>query len=103
MQVIPTRIEGVEIIRYDSEYSPFGLGDSKIARGFQDAHGLTRQPRLAPESYGQRVVRCFEGELFVVAVDVHPDSSTFGQWQCFYLRGGDQRAVAIAPGIVRWQ
>ncbi|MCA9128524.1 MAG: sugar nucleotide-binding protein [Planctomycetales bacterium] len=104
MQVIPTRIEGVEIIRYDSEYSPFGLGDSKIARGFQDAHGLTRQPRLAPESYGQRVVRCFEGELFVVAVDVHPDSSTFGQWQCFYLRGGDQRAVAIAPGIaLGWQ
>ena len=65
----------------------------------QDNQSLSTQPgtirglhyQKAPMGQG-KLVRCLQGAIFDVAVDIRPDSATFGQWVGETLRamGGEQ-------------
>lgn len=46
-----------------------------------------------------KVVRCLRGAIYDVAVDVRPDSPTFGRWWAIELHEDDDTAVYLGPGI----
>jgi dTDP-4-dehydrorhamnose 3,5-epimerase len=45
-----------------------------------------------------KLVRCSEGAIFDVVVDLRPGSATFGRWLSFELTGTDQRSIYVPPG-----
>lgn len=53
------------------------------------------------EPYQQgKVVRCFEGEIFDVAVDVRPESATYGEHVSFTLSEKNKCALYIPRGFL---
>jgi dTDP-4-dehydrorhamnose 3,5-epimerase len=51
-----------------------------------------------PHAQG-KLVYVLQGEVFDVAVDVRPDSPTFGRWVGVTLSGQDHRQIWIPPGF----
>lgn len=46
-----------------------------------------------------KLVRCAAGAIFDVAVDVRPNSPTFGKWEGFELTGQNRRILYIPGGF----
>jgi dTDP-4-dehydrorhamnose 3,5-epimerase len=117
MKVTPTAIEGVLILE------PKVFGD---ARGFfvesfnqnafneavgdnivfvQDNHSRSSQGvlrglhyQVPPHAQG-KLVRVTQGSVFDVAVDIRPDSATFGKWVGVELTGDNHRQLWLPPGM----
>ena len=70
----------------------------------QDNHSLSQKGTLRglhvqlPLSQG-KLVRCTEGEIFDVAVDIRRGSPTFGKWAGFTLSAESKRMAWIPPGF----
>ena len=117
MKVIPTAIEGVLII----EPKVFGdergfFFESFNQRAFNEAVGHTvdfvqdNHSRSAkgvlrglhfqrpPHAQG-KLVRVTQGSVFDVAVDIRPDSATFGRWVGVELSGVNHRQMWIPAGL----
>lgn len=116
MQVIDTKISGVKIIQ------PKVFGDS---RGFfletyekrrykemldidldfvQDNYsrsqkGVLRGLHFQRSNPQGKLVRVVRGEVFDVAVDIRPDSTTFGQWEGAILSEDNKTQFWIPPGL----
>lgn len=116
MQVIDTKIRDVKIIQ------PKIFGD---ARGFfletfeknryqemlnidfdfvQDNHsrstkGVLRGLHFQTQNPQGKLVRVVRGEVFDVAVDIRPDSPTFGQWEGIILSEENKTQFWIPPGL----
>ncbi|MEH0876404.1 dTDP-4-dehydrorhamnose 3,5-epimerase [Pectobacterium cacticida] len=116
MQVIDTKIADVKIIQ------PNVFGD---ARGFfletfekkryqnmlnidldfvQDNHsrsskGVLRGLHFQTQHAQGKLVRVVRGEVFDVAVDIRPDSPTFGVWQGVTLSEENKTQFWIPPGL----
>lgn len=121
MHRLPTRIEGVELLRAVSQRDVSQRDASRAAVATRS--DLLDDPRAPSEaliigadfgftnelSYTRRrpisrMLRCLAGEVFVAAADIRLGSPTFRQWQGFYLRENEARALSIAPGIAcGWQ
>jgi dTDP-4-dehydrorhamnose 3,5-epimerase len=56
--------------------------------------GMHWQSATAPES---KLVRCVRGAIFDVAVDVDPQSPTFGKWTAATLTQQNRLAMLISP------
>ncbi|MCL5774759.1 MAG: dTDP-4-dehydrorhamnose 3,5-epimerase [Patescibacteria group bacterium] len=54
--------------------------------------------QLPPKAQG-KLVRCLEGQIWDVAVDVRKGSPTYGQWQGLELSGEDGQAVYVPEGF----
>jgi dTDP-4-dehydrorhamnose 3,5-epimerase len=54
--------------------------------------------QLAPKAQG-KLVRAVVGEVFDVAVDIRPESPTFGQWVGEVLSADNKRQLWIPPGF----
>ena len=54
--------------------------------------------QLPPRAQG-KLVRVIAGEVFDVAVDIHPDSATFGTWANNILSAENKRQLWIQPGF----
>ena len=54
--------------------------------------------QLEPKAQG-KLVRCLEGRIWDVAVDVRKNSATFGQWQGLELSEGDGQALFVPAGF----
>ncbi len=67
---------------------------SRSARGV--LRGLHYQ--LAPHAQG-KLVRCTQGRVFDVAVDLRASSPTFGRWAGVELSGDNHRQFWIPPGF----
>ena len=114
MRVIPTAIDGVTIVEpavhadarghfletfHARQYADAGLPVEFV----QDNESLSRQRVLRglhlqlrrPQGKLVRVVR---GEIWDVAVDVRPDSPTFGKWVGVTLSDSNFRQLYVAPG-----
>lgn len=46
-----------------------------------------------------KLVRVVQGDVFDVAVDIRPDSKTFGQWAGVHLSGDNKRQFWVPPGM----
>ncbi|QDY42264.1 dTDP-4-dehydrorhamnose 3,5-epimerase [Candidatus Pantoea soli] len=116
MDVIATRIADVKIIQ------PAVFGD---ARGFfletfekrryqqlldidldfvQDNYSRSAQHVLRGLHFQKtqpqgKLVRVVRGEVFDVAVDIRPDSPTFGQWEGIVLSETNKTQLWIPPGL----
>ena len=116
MNVIKTAIEGAAIIE------PKVYGDE---RGFflesfqaeryqnmlgidlefvQDNHsrsskGVLRGLHFQKSKPQGKLVRVVSGEVFDVAVDIRPNSPTFGQWVGVYLSEANKRQFWVPPGL----
>lgn len=54
--------------------------------------------QLVPKEQG-KLVRCLDGKIWDVAVDIRKNSSTFGKWQGVELSEGDGKAVFVPAGF----
>ena len=116
MNVIPTVISDVLILE------PKVFGDSRgfffesynekvfheatgvIAQFVQDNHsrsarGVLRGLHYQIEQPQGKLVRCTQGEVFDVVVDIRSDSPTFGQWVGEILSEENKRQMWIPPGL----
>ena len=116
MNVIPTAIPDVLILE------PKVFGDSRgfffesfNAQVFREATGVTAhfvQDNHSRSARGVlrglhyqikqpqgKLVRCTQGEVFDVAVDIRRDSPTFGQWVGEILSEENKRQLWVPPGL----
>jgi len=62
--------------------------------------GVLRGLHFQKGDYAQgKLVRVISGRVLDVAVDLRPDSSTFGQWEFYELDGKSNRMVFIPEGF----
>ncbi|MGV0997713.1 MAG: dTDP-4-dehydrorhamnose 3,5-epimerase [Fluviibacter sp.] len=117
MKSLPTRIPEVLLIE------PRVFGDARgfffesfNAKAFADATGIATpfvqdnhsksvkgvlrglHYQLPPKAQG-KLVRVIQGEVFDVAVDIRPDSSTYGQWVAEVLSAENKKQLWIPPGF----
>jgi dTDP-4-dehydrorhamnose 3,5-epimerase len=116
MKVIPTTIPDVLILE------PKVFGDSRgfffesfNAKVFREATGVTahfvqdnhsrsargvlRGLHYQIEQPQGKLVRCTQGEVFDVVVDIRRDSLTYGQWVGEILSEENKRLMWIPPGL----
>jgi len=117
MNVIPTAIPDVLIIEpkvFGDErgffYESFNQKSFNDATGLdvqfvQDNHSRSRQGvlrglhyQLPPHAQG-KLVRCVQGAVFDVAVDIRKGSPTFGKWVGVELSETNHRQFWIPPGF----
>ena len=115
MNVITTKLSGVVIIEPDVFGDSRGffletyheekyMNEVGIKERFvQDNHsrsakGVLRGLHLQLTKPQGKLVRCPQGEVFDVAVDVNPDSETYCQWVGVTLTGENHRQFYIPPG-----
>ena len=122
MKLVPTHIAGLLVVeptvfsdergwfmetfnepRFHAELAKLGL---PAPRAFvQDNHSRSSQGvlrglhyQLDPHPQG-KVVRCVQGEIFDVAVDLRRASSTFGHWCAVRLSAANQQQLWLPPGF----
>ena len=65
----------------------------------RSARGVLRGLHFQKEHPQGKLVRVIEGEVFDVAVDIRPGSSTFGKWHAVILNGKTQNEFYIPQGF----
>lgn len=117
MNAIATALPGVYILEpvvFGDDrgffYESFNASKFEKATGFigdfvQDNHSQSAQGvlrglhyQLPPHAQG-KLVRCIQGAVFDVAVDIRPNSSSFGQWVGVELSEENRRQLWIPPGF----
>ncbi len=115
MEVRASRIEGARIIEpkvfgdargffletYQAErYAQHGIDAAFV----QDNHSRSSQGVLRGLHFQKtrpqgKLVRVVRGEVFDVAVDIRPDSPTFGQWEGVILSEQNKWQFWVPPGL----
>ena len=90
-------------------YESFNARDFAAATGLnvnfvQDNHsksarGVLRGLHYQVQKPQGKLVRVVAGEVFDVAVDIRPQSPTYGQWVGKHLSASNQRQLWIPPGL----
>ena len=115
MNLIPTSLPGVLIIEprvfrdergfFLETYHAQRYRDAGLDAAFvQDNHsrstrGTLRGLHWQAERPQGKLVRVLVGEIYDVAVDIRPDSPTFGKWVGFTLSADNFRQGWIPPGF----
>ncbi len=115
MNILNTPLEGVFIIEpkvfednrgsfmetyHHGHYQEFGFSRFFV----QDNLSFSKQGTLRGLHYQikhpqAKLVQAITGEIYDVAVDIRPDSSTFGKWTGVLLSEQNRRQVFIAEGF----
>jgi dTDP-4-dehydrorhamnose 3,5-epimerase len=115
MKAAPTRIADVKAIDLNAfedsrgvffeSYNQRALAEFGIHEQFvQDNQSFSKQGVLRGLHYQieqpqGKLVRCLQGEIFDVAIDLRKKSPTFGQWVAELLSGKNRRALWIPKGF----
>ncbi len=117
MNFIPTKLKGCYIIEPKIILDERGyFMESFNEKAFQDGvaqavhfvqdnqsfstKGVLRGLHYQTNEYVQaKLVRVLQGEVLDVAVDIRPDSSTFGQYESVLLSGENQRQFFVPRGF----
>jgi dTDP-4-dehydrorhamnose 3,5-epimerase len=115
LKFIETGLEGVLLVEPDvwrdergffletfhaKKYREGGIGydfvqdnHSRSVRGtLRGLHAQRRHPQ-------GKLVRCIQGEIWDVAVDLRPDSKTFARWYGAELSGTNFKQIFVPPGF----
>ncbi len=65
----------------------------------KSAHGVLRGLHYQEQKPQGKLVRVVAGEVFDVAVDIRPQSPTYGQWVGEILSADNQRQLWVPPGL----
>jgi dTDP-4-dehydrorhamnose 3,5-epimerase len=116
LTVLPTRLAGLLLLEprcfedargfFLETYNQDTFAQVGIPTPFvQTNHSYSTQGVLrglhfqrAPHQMG-KLVYCVAGEVMDVAVDIRPDSATFGQWEAVTLSGENRRLFYLPPGF----
>ena len=63
------------------------------------AEGVIRGLHFQRKHWQSKLVRCTNGEIFDVAVDLREGSPTYGKWEGFYLNPENKRLLYIPEGF----
>ena len=113
MKVIETKLKGVLLLEprvfgddrgfFLESYNKKQHCDSGIAVDFvQDNHSRSQRGVLRGLHYQRhqgKLVTVVHGEVFDVAVDIRPDSATFGAWYGTTLSDSNHQQLFIPPGF----
>jgi len=89
-----------EVVWNREEMSVAGIGADfvqdnliKTRRGtLRGMHFQSRRPQ-------GKLLTVLEGEVYEAAVDLRPDSPTFGRWEGFVLRAEENKSLWLPPGF----
>jgi dTDP-4-dehydrorhamnose 3,5-epimerase len=116
MNVIPTSLPGVLLLEprvfpdargfFLESYNRQAFAKAGISCEFvQDNHSRSCRHTLRgmhyqlPPRAQDKLVRVLAGEIYDVAVDLRPDSPTFGRWEGFHLSADNFRMLFIPKGF----
>jgi dTDP-4-dehydrorhamnose 3,5-epimerase len=115
MKVIKTKLDGCVIIEpkvfgdkrgfFKETFQAERYKEAGLELAFvQDNHSRSTQGVLRGLHYQKtkpqgKLVSCSQGEVFDVAVDLRPGSSTFGQWAGVLLTGDNHIQFYVPPGF----
>jgi dTDP-4-dehydrorhamnose 3,5-epimerase len=117
MRFLETELLGVVVVEPEIiEDDRGGFGRTYCAREFR-AKGMAFMPVQASTSFNRlrgtlrglhyqappheeaKLVRCTRGAIFDVALDVRPDSATYGLWAAAELTAANRKALFVPPGF----
>ena len=115
MQFLPTKIPDVILVKvpkfddyrgfFMETYHAKNFSDGGITGKFiQDNHTSSQKNILRGIHYQLKfpqgkLVRCIQGEILDVAVDIRKSSSTFGQWVGEILSDENAKQLYVPPGF----
>ena len=115
IKLTPSNIDGLYVIEptvfadergyFMETYNQRDLAEAGLdVRFVQDNQSMSKQGVLRGLHYQicypqGKLVRVVRGEVFDVAVDLRPDSPTFGQWQGEYLSAENKKQLYIPEGF----
>ena len=78
--------------------------DLDVPQFVQDNHSFSQKGVLRGLHFQTinpqgKLVRCVRGEVFDVAVDIRPDSPTYGQWEGVILSEENKTQFWVPPGL----
>ncbi|NNL67639.1 MAG: dTDP-4-dehydrorhamnose 3,5-epimerase [Myxococcales bacterium] len=89
-------LETWQVERYrDAGIDAAFVQDNHSSSGFGILRGLHAQ-LTRPQG---KLVRCIEGEVYDVAVDIRPASPTFGRWSAATLSAANFQQLWVPPGF----
>ncbi len=116
LQTIPTRIAGAAIVRQTASRRTDGSAVLVRRAAEQTMAGALPHEQVITADFGftcepsftrllvERALRCLEGELYAILVDVRVGSQTFGHWQSVCMTEGDGRTLTVPAGVAcGWQ
>ena len=90
-------VETFQTLKYASEAGiKFPFVQDNYSRSFRGVLRGLHYQQTKPQG---RLIRVVHGEVFDVAVDLRPDSSTFRQWSSIVLSGQNMKQIWIPPGF----
>ena len=90
-------VETFQTLKYASEVGiKFPFVQDNYSRSFRGVLRGLHYQQTKPQG---RLIRVVHGEVFDVAVDLRPDSSTFRQWSSIVLSGQNMKQIWIPPGF----
>jgi len=116
MRFVPTPIDGVVVVELErradergwfarafcaDEFSEHGLEShiEQINMSLNHRAGTLRGLHYqVPPAAESKLIRCVRGGLFDVAVDIRPDSPTYGEWFGLELSVDNGSALLVPPG-----
>lgn len=116
MRFLPTPIDGVVVVELEPRTDERGWFARAFCAGEFAEHGLENHIeqinistsgragtlrglhyQLSPAAES-KLMRCVRGAMFDVAVDLRPDSPTYGEWFGVELRADNGSALVVPPG-----
>lgn len=117
MRITPLGLDGAFVVEAEPQADERGLFARTFCRDTFRAQGLHGDFVQCNSSYNRRrgtlrglhfqaapheeikLVRCTQGAIFDVAVDLRPDSATFCRWRAVELSADNRRALYVPAGF----